>query len=747
MNYTALLSAIACWASFFPEAQAQTPSPLDAAIGNARPLSPLVHEREATLLVPGKGRGTPSENVQGLGIALIFAQNNYWTSNLWSAAGYNVTPGMLRDSEGRLASVRAWEISPPVLATDFSFFASGSDLFLQLPAGTAHTVYSIYQPQDIGSIPAGKRLFRFGDSVVAEEARILAADVAVTGLTKIPGMKLHSLTKSRVFFHLPSSLVPSAETAVGPGISAVRLYEAPVGRGTRFSIDVTAWGTPVDSYRNQTGPGSSYGRGNKFLCFPNPDGGLSVCWQDTVTKGMLATTISSTLTHQTVRLPAGMATLGSVTRDDQGNWYLFTVAPTTNPEMALVKADAQGQELARRTIPASTANELNVYDFDGGASGARLAYAGGKLCLTVARGMQTGHQGSAIYTYDSTTLDLIRSYGQNSSHSFASRVIHDGTQFLNMSLGDNYPRGIVVHKVKENSMSGKVVFTYKTKHASEPRGDLAAGLWSNDNRTYTELGGITALTEGYGVTFTSERSTDNALAVEAINEARNVGYVLLAPDFETFPQTQNAVPPGMVLTPGIDSPEFGFYDFGGGYQRQQYRGVVWLTNYTDKAQENASRARIVRLSGGLQCVLWEKWSPTAHASTHSMIIDAMGTVIQPATNLGPTRLSDGDTSAAQGDRIHGVTSDGQRLEWTVLEPFWKKIEIKRLEPAGVAGRWRIVIRAIPGRHYQLQQSHDLGSWSEVPGKSLTASGEEESFTFDQIPAALSRFYRITETQP
>lgn len=116
---------------------------LEEALTEASPTSTLTFRSVESQFLPGKGKGTPNEEFRGVGIALIFRQNNYWTSNRYSAEGYQVKVGTLADSEGRLPRMTAYEISPPKFADSFSFSASGNDLFLRVPKLEDRAVYSL----------------------------------------------------------------------------------------------------------------------------------------------------------------------------------------------------------------------------------------------------------------------------------------------------------------------------------------------------------------------------------------------------------------------------------------------------------------------------------------------------------------------------------------------------------------------------------------------------------------------------
>jgi hypothetical protein len=706
----------------------------------ARPISSLSFQSESSTVLPGKGRGEPSEKTGRLGIALIYAQGNYWTDDRWSARGYDVRVGTLTDAEGRLAAVNAYEISPPNLAANFSFFASGSDLFFEFPSLNDWTVYSVMAKGE--TAPAGKPMHRFKDHLVIEEAQIPQVSVVAGGFTKIPGMSLHSLTKPRTYFFLPKTVAVRADTEVATGVTAARIAETALGRITTLKIDVSAAGTPENSDAVGRRPGDPYGAKPGMTCFPDEDGGISIVWQSPAGGGLFLTRVRGDLSHSTAPLPRSLGRSSNAARDGEGNFHYVTYTAGSNPRVILVKTSADGSELAsseQNTTPAG----LNIAAMSDYWDSVRLTCTGGRLCVIYGRGMDNGHQGSIVVTYATSNLALVRNHGQNSSHSFDSRVVPDGTDFINLSLGDNYPRGLVLHKVRPTSMPGKVIYTYKTAHYPD-------GLASNDNKTYTELGDLVASPEGYGAIFSSEAGTDNAQATGAMNEARNVGYLLVSRSFETIAQTEYIVPPSMILSPGADSPLFGFHDFGGRYVRQQYRGVRWLTTYTDKNTENASRPKMIVLANG-RLILWEKWTPSSYVSTQGTLIDALGNPLVDTTELAGLRLSDGDSAVRSDDRVHGITSNGRELEWSILEtdkPLHRNMVVHGHSIDRVSGVVKITIASTVGRSYRLETSTTLASddWHEVPGTLLQATGGSTLLTGSFLPGGPRRFWRVAEVE-
>ena len=301
---------------------------------------------------------------------------------------------------------------------------------------------------------------------------------------------------------------------------------------------------------------------------------------------------------------------------------------------------------------------------------------------------------------------------------------------------------MVLDRVRTGGKSGKVIYTYKTRHSE-------SGLASNDTRTYTELGDLVTGADGHGVIFASEAGTDNAQATSGLNEARNVGFLLVAPTFDTISQSELIVPPSMILSEGTDSPLFGFYNFGGGYVRQQYRGVRWLTTYEDKESENAARPKMVGLANGKRLVLWEKWTPDEHVSTHGLLMDSFGNVTEEAIELDGIRLSDGDGLAIAGERVFSVTANGHELVWSILEldhALAPPIPVLSHSVDRTVGRVEIEFISEPGRAYRLETSRTLasGSWIEVEGSSLVAHSASSVLVGAADLNETSRFWRVAE---
>ncbi|WP_124085297.1 hypothetical protein [Pseudogemmobacter humi] len=113
-----------------------------------------------------------------------------------------------------------------------------------------------------------------------------------------------------------------------------------------------------------------------------------------------------------------------------------------------------------------------------------------------------------------------KNLGQTSGHSFGNvlTVAQDGA-FVGIDLGDNYPRVVNMHSFDQDGISSRLVYAVKTEHGSKqsnPAGKPFGAYpeisgngktfckWSNDNRTYAELGGVIATSGGLSVIFAGE---------------------------------------------------------------------------------------------------------------------------------------------------------------------------------------------------------------------------------------------------
>jgi hypothetical protein len=172
--------------------------------------------------------------------------------------------------------------------------------------------------------------------------------------------------------------------------------------------------------------------------------------------------------------------------------------------------------------------------------------------------------------------------------------------------------------------------------------------------------------KGYTVVFAGETSPDGKVLLnqrvgKELNDPRNIGLVQVKPDFDQ--QTD------FVLTQGITETG-GYYGYDGKWRAQENRGVIWLTDYRNKDQENVSRLKTVGLPDGNILLLWEKWTASTYVNTYGMIVTESGVKITEPIELGAeVRLNRRDDPLVSGNRIYLVAGDKveQKLVVTVLQ--------------------------------------------------------------------------------
>lgn len=75
------------------------------------------------------------------------------------------------------------------------------------------------------------------------------------------------------------------------------------------------------------------------------------------------------------------------------------------------------------------------------------------------------HQGAFVALYDPATLEYIRGK-QTASHSFGIyAALSESGKFINMDLGDNYPRGIRF----ELDGKSQIIYSFKTAHGDRAK--------------------------------------------------------------------------------------------------------------------------------------------------------------------------------------------------------------------------------------------------------------------------------------
>lgn len=640
-----------------------------------------------------------------IGQIAILARQQAGVSNpsCWTDGGYNfkdfpVKQGTLSSASGD--SYEAYVVGKPASPTNFA--ASGH--------------YIAYKPAAVGTFD----IYEFDGHFTK-----IGSITATSTDWQYTDIEASKITTSRTLVFVPSGdPAPSVLHAIASDLNGAQLASNPIGDIYHYELAISGGRTPLDLSEFTAGPadhGNRYGQNRYFHLVELSSGNLGIVWQDRNDYKIYLTKFDRRGTSTTVDLPSGSGNqymLGAAASDGAGSIYYIVFeagnkdpnyTKTSDPHKVLsvmaIKSDENGASLAARELNDST-NSLNATTFGDIATSTTatdgqygntvsLRVAGSEVGIIYSRlHAQTGdglnHQGADAIVLNASDLTLKVNHGQTSGHSFSNVMeVTSSNQFIAIDLGDNYPRGVHFHRFDGATKNQRVVYTFKTHHGYvashdgrgpfDPYGVDVTGKqmykWSNDNNTYTELGGVAEVSDGYLVVFASEhdanlRVLNNNSTGDNLNliDPRNIGFIKVAANFQAASGSGNVVTDDLIATQGGSSAETGeFYSFDGIQQDQRVTGIRWLTSYTDKATENASRIRLRDRADGNFLVMWEKWQPSSYVSTHAMVIDANGTVVTQDTEVSGVRLNRRDDLIRIGNRTYAVVANRTSRSFEITE--------------------------------------------------------------------------------
>lgn len=276
------------------------------------------------------------------------------------------------------------------------------------------------------------------------------------------------------------------------------------------------------------------------------------------------------------------------------------------------------------------------------AASGRLAVGGGRVALV--HGINTPPDDADIRHQKAITTHLDAASGEVLdvstiwvSHSFDQRLLHDGESFIELHLGDAYPRHVAIARVAPDS--GEVA-------AFHIKGELGA------NNTHTRLGDVVPLDGEHAalVLFATEPTTSTESLFpgqrnrERIAGSRDLALVRLTGDLTvdtSFPDTMTVTSSG----------------------EQRTNTLRWLTDYHTESSGlvHAERPKLVDVGGGHYVVLWEQWTLSDNRETfdgtYGMVIDVSGEAVVAPAMLTSDHLPRGDDAIAFGGDVVWVTGD------------------------------------------------------------------------------------------
>lgn len=606
-----------------------------------------------------------------LAIVSTLYQNGCYGDGRYNHSNFKVEQGVITDASGQ-TRYEAYRVHGPTTKAS-SFLGSRHSLFYKVPARESYSVYLL----------SGGNL--------SKAAVVPAASADPAQFVKL-GINASTIVTPEVYVVVPSRIRVSALSPLGAGVEGAKVKRTPVGDVLLYRY--RAGGTPFDTRSGfNNGPASfanvySYPR----QLFPVATrAGRGLLWQDAQSLALQMTVFAADLRSSRTRTlsNAGKYLLAAAATDGADTAYFLLIeagdgARANQARGVRLVAASISTGAARSAVIDGSARGLNITRF-GNSNVGSMVHSAGKLHVIVSRTMHRSadglnHQGAIAVVFDAATLGVLRNHGQTSGHSFENvLILGSGGKAVGIDLGDNYPRGVHLHRFDATRNRSAVVYTFKTEHSASSGGrfPIYAEIsgngktyykWSNDNRTYTELGGVVETRDGYVIVFAGEahngRALDNSRAKGPLTDSRNIGVVRVRKDFDKHARWGNEVRDALVLTPG-PAETGGFYTFGGSWSKQRNKGVVWLTRYANPRTENVSRLKAAGLPGGAVLLLWEKWTASGYVSTYAMKIDAAGNRLTSPVELGPlVRLNRRDDPWVVGNDVYVAAGDraGKSLE-------------------------------------------------------------------------------------
>jgi hypothetical protein len=454
-------------------------------------------------------------------------------------------------------------------------------------------------------------------------------------------------------------------------------------------LDTTAiamMGKPFDSDGDKTSPwnwNTNYGKPPEIVALPDGEN-VDILWQDhsadpardaadpnknakkafvvRVEKGAAGYAI--TRAYQIDQL----AHIMGLAKDEQGNYFVATgvdededLTPTSpGPGMhrpgivKLVKFDGNGC----KSLEIDADNERAKADPKSQpvinpmvAATSRLAYYGGRLALLHGINVdydpevEARHQKALTTHFDSTTGAATLTDSMWVSHSFDQRLFWDGTGFVELHLGDAFPRSLALGRFNGTKEDTDTYELFKPKGAE------------GDNNTFTRLGGITQIATGdlgYLVVFTTDRSTDGT---EILNGTRDLAFLRVSRAFATMDEKGNTYVDGATTQEVMSSG------------KAASNKLTWLTDYAADAAQ-ADRPKVAAIAGDQVVVMWERWTGTADrqstfVGTQALVLGNDGVVKVMPKQIGTRHLLRGDDLVSLGAQALFVSGDGTNKKLTL----------------------------------------------------------------------------------
>jgi hypothetical protein len=615
-------------------------------------------------VLPGFSRETDKEmqaedKIGKLAIAGVVIDNHCDVDGRYNHNDFKVERGILKDKSGKM-SFEAYKVYEPAKkATEF--LARFHGLFFKFPTKEDYLIYSY----------VGERLSQVGE--------VKAEEIDTEKYTEVKDVLVTNIVDNAIFFFAPSGQRVSIFTPFSEEGEGAKLADTPMGSVYQYRHWVGR--EPFDVNR---APYELYAR--HYLLSKEGDKQVDLLWQDTKTLEIFLTTFAEDLkSEKTVKMPNEEKNLLiAATKSPEGDFYYLTLKieatkfsagdlyylssrkqDEANPpcnKITIYKASGKYDSVIKGTLDPSI-NALDIYNMEV----ATLAYHDGAVYMMCIRTTQDSgdgahHQVAASFFFDANTLKITKSDLNICSHSWDDDLLlSEAKEFVGVNIGDQYPRGIRLHKyVKGGEMASRVVFSFKRAY------------------TTTALSLLEAK-DGYIITFFGQpnaqgSSLDNGGKGDSQSnpDPYNMGFIKVRKDFDKFKPVLSdiAVEDELILTKSRVE-EGGIYmsdNDDKSWKPQRNTGAIWLTNYPDKRLSTHSRASFTK--DGNVLLMWETRKNDQYENTYAMKVDTNGKILVPAFALGSyVRLDRKDRILNLNGKTVIFTGDGkeQKLELTVLD--------------------------------------------------------------------------------
>lgn len=335
-------------------------------------------------------------------------------------------------------------------------------------------------------------------------------------------------------------------------------------------------------------------------------------------------TVNGVLQKKKIRLKKQHSIFGTITADNEGNFYLITGKNNNGSNrkvntIFISKYNSEGKHI--KTIGDTGRAHKYVYNtnldfhydfsfctkkpFSSGTCDA--AINGDILSVNYARQMYNNHQSNDVLSINTKTMKKISLGGIYNSHSFGQRVIPYRESFAYVSEGDGYDRAFTINTPIENNETK----ADNTFHFWVKKGTFDEYNMHILNNNFAHLGGIAVVDNNkLALVGTSAKS----LSKNAINEKERLFI-------QIFDPTKDLSKSSSYITSGTRT---GLSGCNGDEYVKNY-GVKWLNMIGNKV--NIKHPQIASNSEDQIVVLYEKYQYSRYKGVYYRILDDKGRIM------------------------------------------------------------------------------------------------------------------------